>query len=99
MPALLGEEVPRRVRERGQDDEAERERGHGALGRGWTTTLRTTRLVMGEAGLWIGCFEKIGRRAEFNPRSERFSTYLSRLRSLELIEGRDQGRASAELCG
>jgi hypothetical protein len=41
--------------------------------------------------------DEVGQRADLNPRSGTFSTYLSRLRSLELIEGRGEIRASAEL--
>jgi hypothetical protein len=43
--------------------------------------------------------EAIGARADLNPRSGTFSTYLSRLRTLELIEGRGMVTASKELCG
>lgn len=41
--------------------------------------------------------EEVGKRADLNPRSGTFSTYLSRLRTLELIEGRGMVRASGEL--
>jgi hypothetical protein len=42
--------------------------------------------------------EQIGARANLNPRSGTFSTYMSRLRTLELIEsGRGWVRASEEL--
>jgi len=41
--------------------------------------------------------EQLGERADLNSRSGTFSTYLSRLRTLQLIEGRGQVRASAEL--
>jgi hypothetical protein len=40
-----------------------------------------------------------GERAELSHQSGTFSTYLSRLRTLELIEGRGELRASAELFG
>jgi hypothetical protein len=43
--------------------------------------------------------EEVGKRAELNARSGTFSTYLSRLRTLELIEGRGTVRASEELFG
>jgi hypothetical protein len=40
---------------------------------------------------------ELGRRAAISPSSGTFSTYLSRLRSLELVEGRGEVRASQEL--
>lgn len=44
--------------------------------------------------------EELGERADLNPRSGTFSTYLSRLRTLELIEsGRGWLRVSEELFG
>ena len=41
--------------------------------------------------------EQIGNKAELGPQSGTFSTYLSRLRTLQLIEGRRQVRAAEEL--
>lgn len=43
--------------------------------------------------------EQLGEKADISSRSGTFSTYLSRLRSLELIEGRGEVRASGELFG
>jgi hypothetical protein len=39
----------------------------------------------------------LGERADISSRSGTFSTYLSKLRGLELVEGRGELRASAEL--
>lgn len=41
--------------------------------------------------------EELGDKANLSPASGTFSTYLSRLRGLELVEGRGELRASAEL--
>lgn len=41
--------------------------------------------------------ETVGQRAEISHRSGTFSTYLSRLRTLQLVEGRGRIRASEEL--
>jgi hypothetical protein len=41
--------------------------------------------------------DRVGELADISPRSGTYSTYVSRLRSLELIEGRSELRASEEL--
>lgn len=43
--------------------------------------------------------EQLGEAAEINHRSGTFSTYLSKLRTLELVEGRGELRLSEELVG
>lgn len=68
---------------------------HVAKGGGASRMLR----VLVDAYPGAPTNDQLGEAAAISARSGTFSTYLGRMRSLELVEGRGEIRASAELFG